>query len=124
MKESGHTWPLITEDEQERRMGCLVDAIRSSDDMRTESRAGGIEAYIAAHPEKELLAHVYTETARWLQRIAPEESDKYVMLAALNFVDCIAHVPMPASTAPGADSNDVRGAMARPRRRARRAARS
>ncbi len=34
-----------------------------------------------------------------LKRIVPEESDKYVMLAAANFVNCIAFVPMNAPVA-------------------------
>ncbi len=45
---------------------------------------------------KELLACVQVETANWLNRIVPEETDKYVMMAAANFVNCIAFVPMKA----------------------------
>lgn len=96
MKESGLAWPLITEDEQNRRMARLSEAIRFREELPEEQRADAMMDYVRSHPEQELLAFVYTETTRWLQRVVPEESDKYVMLAALNFVECIAYVPMPA----------------------------
>jgi hypothetical protein len=44
----------------------------------------------ASHPEKWLVAYVSSELTSWLKRIVPEESDKYVMLAAWNLVNCIA----------------------------------
>ena len=34
MKESGLTWPLITEDEQDRQMGRLVATVQFGDDLR------------------------------------------------------------------------------------------
>ena len=99
MRESGLTWPLITDDDQDRRMAHLADAIRFREELPEERRTDAIRTYIALNPEKELLAHVYTETTRWLQHVVPEEADKHVMLAALNFVDCIAYVPLPEATA-------------------------
>ncbi|TCG06706.1 hypothetical protein BZM27_24485 [Paraburkholderia steynii] len=47
------------------------------------------------HPEKNLCAYVWSETANWLRRIVPEDSDRYVMLVVVNLVNCIAYVPMP-----------------------------
>ncbi len=58
--------------------------------------ARSVQQYIDDHPEKELFAYVQSETAQWLARIVPEESDKYVMMAVTTFVNCIAYVPMPA----------------------------
>lgn len=55
-----------------------------------------MQRYIENHPAKELLAHVEVETANWLKRIVPEESDKYVMLAGANLANCIAFVPLNA----------------------------
>ena len=43
-------------------------------------------------------AYVQTETANWMNRIVPEENDKYVMMAAAIFVNCIAFVPIDALT--------------------------
>lgn len=34
------------------------------------------------------------ETMSWLKRVVPEETDKYVILAVWNFVNCIAVVSM------------------------------
>ena len=59
--------------------------------------------YIAAHPEKMLFAFVQAEVNRWLQRVEPEESDKYVAMAAMNFVNCIAFVPL-TTQKPGGES--------------------
>jgi hypothetical protein len=98
MKESGQTWPLIAEDEQERQMGRFVATIHFGDDLPGRLREHALKQYIKAHPEKEMLAFVQVETANWLQRVVPNESDKYVVVAAFNFVNCIVFAPMPAST--------------------------
>ena len=78
MMESGLTWPLITVVEQENH----------------------IREYIDAHPEPELLAWVMMQSRDWLLKSAPEESDKYVLLAVANFVSCIAYVPLPVERPP------------------------
>lgn len=97
MRESGLAWPLITEDELERQMDRLVARVKFDGGLTKTLRSGRMRQYVAAHPEKELLAYVHAETANWLGRIVPEETDKYIMLAASNFVNCIAYVPMPAA---------------------------
>lgn len=99
MKESGLTWPIITEDEQDRQMGRYVASVKFGDDLGKSLRDQSMRQYIEDHPEKELLAYVVAETANWLKRIVPDETDKYIMLAAANFVNCIAFVPMGASKA-------------------------
>ena len=95
MKESGLTWQLITEDEQERQLARYVGAVRFGEDLPAGLRERAMAQYIEAHPEKELLAFVHGETAKWLQRIVPDESDKYVVLAAMTLMNCIAFVPIP-----------------------------
>ena len=57
-----------------------------------------MQLYVEDHPEKELLAYVQAQTAIWMNRIVPEETDKYVMMAAANFVNCIAFVPIDTLT--------------------------
>jgi len=96
MKESGLTWPLITEDEQERQLARYVGAVRFGEDLPAGLRERAMAQYIEAHPENELLAFVQVETTKWLERIVPDESDKYVVLAAMTLVNCIAFVPEPA----------------------------
>ena len=80
-------------------MTRLLEAIRFREALPEERRAEVMMDYVRSHPEQELLAFVYAEATRWLQRLVPEESDNYVMLAALNFVDCIAHVSLPDAAA-------------------------
>lgn len=97
MKESGLSWPLITEDEQDRQLGRYVGSVKFGEDLANGLRNQATRQYIENHPEKELLAYVEVETASWLQRIVPEDTDKYVMLAAANLVNCIAFVPLDAN---------------------------
>jgi hypothetical protein len=95
MKESGQSWPLITEDEQDRQMARLVATVRFDDDLPRSLRGYALRQYIETHPEKDLLAFVRSETAGWLQRVIPEQTDKFVVLATLNFVNCIAFASLP-----------------------------
>lgn len=94
MNESGLTWPLITEDEQDKQLGRYVAAVKFGQDLNQPLQARAMKQYINKHPEQHLLAFVTSETTAWLSRIVPEQTDKYVMLAAANFVNCIAFVPM------------------------------
>jgi hypothetical protein len=94
MKESGVDWPLITEDEQERQMRRLTATIKFGTDLRGDLRNQALRQYLDAHPEKVLLAFVQAETAMWLECVEPEETDRYVVMAALNLVSCIAYVPL------------------------------
>ena len=85
MRESGLTRATVTEDEQERQMrrySAIVESSSGRDEL--------LRQYIDSHLEKWLVAYVSSEMAGWLKRIAPEESNKYVMLAAWNLVNCIA----------------------------------
>ena len=97
MKDSDCAWTLITEDEQERQLARLVAAIRFGEDLSQDLRAQALRAYVDAHPEKVLFAYVQAEVNGWLQRVEPEDSDKYVALAAMNFVNCIAFAPTSSS---------------------------
>lgn len=95
MKESGLMWPLITEDEQENQMRrhTILFRFYASLDGKSEQNSS-TRQYIDAHPEQDLLARVMTQSREWLLKSDPEESDKYVLQAVVNFVSCIAFVPM------------------------------
>jgi hypothetical protein len=97
MKESGLAWPLITEDEQDRQLARYVATVKFGEGLDAQLQEQIMKQYIESHPEKELLAYVTCETANWIKRIVPEETDTYVVLAAANLVNCIAFVPLPAS---------------------------
>lgn len=102
MKESGLIWPRISEDEQERQMNRLCGSIMFNEGLPADFRDPALRQYTDGHPEQDLLAFVNDEMAHWLQRVDPEESDKFVLMAALNFVNCIAYVPLPLPAEPGA----------------------
>jgi hypothetical protein len=65
MKESGLTWPLITEDEQDRQMARFVVTIQFRDELRGSLRDRELRQYIETHPEKELLAVRSSSTRTW-----------------------------------------------------------
>jgi hypothetical protein len=95
MKESGLQWSLITEDEQERQMQRWIGAVDFSErGLENIAAASAREQYAREHPEQPLLAFVIGETTQWLdelaQRRAEAESDKFVMMASMNMVNCIA----------------------------------
>ena len=101
MKESGLNWPMISEDEQEQQLERLAGSILFSQTIAAPPSADlARNQYIANHPERPLLAFVMAECTLWMmdlaQRQAQAESDKYVMMAAVNLVNCIANADIPA----------------------------
>jgi hypothetical protein len=95
MKESGHDWPLISEQDQDRQISRLAGQIKFSEDLRDPKLVHAAqEQYLTNHREAPLLAFVINECNVWLrhlaQRNAETESDKFVITAALNLVNCIA----------------------------------
>ena len=98
MKESGLRWPMITEDEQQRQMQRWIGAL----DFSEHSQSNGVsdsarQQYVDQYPERPLLAFVVNETNQWLrlnsERNRDTESDKLVMMASMNLVNCIAGAP-------------------------------
>jgi hypothetical protein len=105
MKESGIHWPAITEDDQDRQAARYEGVMNFGRDLTPSLGAQSLAKYVQSHPEAILYAYVFKETTDWLARVSPaEESDKYVVMAAANFVDCIAHVQLPKG-AQSADAN-------------------
>ena len=97
MKESGLQWPVITEVEQERQMQRWIGAVHFSERAIGSATDGAREQYASQHPEQPLLALVVSETNQWLREIsernAEAQSDKFVMVASMNLVNCIAGAP-------------------------------
>jgi hypothetical protein len=96
MKESPFDWPMISEVEQEQQLQRLVGSVKFSEELGDPALANTArEQYLVDHPEQPLLAFVLGEVRPWLHdltsRGAGSESDKYVMMAAVNMVNCIAH---------------------------------
>jgi hypothetical protein len=96
MRESGFEWPLITETDQERELGRTVGAVLFFEKLTDASVANATRAqYVFTHPEQPLLALVISECNQWLHEVARQrskkESDKYVVMASVNIVNCIAN---------------------------------
>jgi hypothetical protein len=94
MRKSGLAWPLITEADLDRQLRRYTAIVRFSDGLNVSLREGSVQQYLEDYPEKELLAYVQGETAKWLTSIVPEDADKHVMLAVSNMVNCIAFVDL------------------------------
>lgn len=88
MKESGLIWPLITEDEQDKQLARYVATVKFGEDLSPTLQDRAMKQYIESHPEQQLVAFVTVEIKDWLNRIIPEDTDRYVMLAAVNLVNC------------------------------------
>ena len=94
MEASGLHWPVITEDEQDRQMQRWIGAVQFSGNSKGSVAELALEQYICQHPEQPLLAFVLSETDQWRRKVSERdeeaESDKFVMMAAMNLVNCIA----------------------------------
>ena len=55
MKESGLSWPLITEDEQDRQLGRYVAAVQFGDDLSEQLRDRAMKQYIEGIRSKRCL---------------------------------------------------------------------
>ena len=101
MKESGLQWPVITDDEQERQMQRWIGAVQFSEHESGSAADAARAQYASQHPEQPLLAFVLSETNEWLrefsQRNGDADSDKFVMMASINLVNCIAAAPVPST---------------------------
>jgi hypothetical protein len=95
MKQTGLCWPLITETDLDKQLGRYVATVRFGEDLAPAQRERAMTQYLASHPEKPLLAYITGELNKWLAGAHPEATDNYVMLAAINFVNCIAFTPIP-----------------------------
>lgn len=97
MKQSGLPWPLITEADLDKQLGRYVATVRFGEDLSPAQSQHAMKQYLETHPEKPLLAYVTDELNKWLARIDPEDTDNYVMLVSMNFVNCIAFTPIPTA---------------------------
>lgn len=100
MHESGFHWPLISEGAQERELTRMVGAVNFSEHLPDpDSTDAARRQYIDAHAEQPLLAFVLGECNGWLRTLArnnaEKESDKFVLMASINLVNCIAYAAVP-----------------------------
>jgi hypothetical protein len=92
MKRSGHAWPIVTEDLQDRCMQRLTARARFNDGLPGELANQVVQQFRDEHPERYLLAFVYGYLGdRDLLRVRTD-AEKYLLMAALNLVECVASV--------------------------------
>lgn len=96
MKESGLSWSLITEDDMDRQLQRFSASVKFGAEMGQSLRDQSVQRYIDDYPEKGLLSYVMTRCTQRLKQVEPGDTDKYVIIAAANIVNCIAFVAVQA----------------------------
>jgi hypothetical protein len=92
MKTSGHPWPVISEQLQERCLRRLTEKILFTEGLDAETHRGAVEQQVTEHPEPHLLAFVHGRLGEHGLAGVMTEAEKHLMLAMLNLVECVAAV--------------------------------
>lgn len=91
MKYSGLQWPVITEDGQDICMQRLTARVRFVEGLAPELVRQAAEQHTGEHGERYLLAFAYGHLREQGVLEVKSEAEKYVLLCALNLVECIAY---------------------------------
>lgn len=86
----------MTEEELERQSPRVVARGTFREDWGKRLRDRARQQYLDDHPEHARRADEQGEPANWLRWLVPEETDTDVMMAAANFVNGMAFIPMNA----------------------------
>lgn len=81
----------VSEREQERELTRLVATIKFSEDLPNTLTSKSIQNYIENHKEKYALAFAYNVIATSGILALREENSKFLIMAGLNLVNCIAN---------------------------------
>lgn len=90
MKRSGHAWPLVSQDMQHRCMQRLTQRVRFNEGVPGELADQAVQQFCDEHAERYLLAFVYGYLGDHDLLGVRSDAEKYLMLAALNLVECVA----------------------------------
>lgn len=90
MKMSGHHWPVISEDTQDLCLQRLTGKARFIEGLDAESIQRAVRQQIEHHSEPYLLAFVFGQLREHDLLGIRTDVEKYLVLAALNLVECIA----------------------------------
>lgn len=90
MKRSGHAWPMITEAVQETCMQRLTARARFNEGLPGELADQVVQQFCKKHPERYLLAFIYGYLGDHDLLRVRTDAEKYLLLAALNLVECVA----------------------------------
>ncbi len=101
MKDSGRNWPVITEDVQERCLTRLAGRMRFIEGLTPQQKTQSVSDVVRDHPEQPMLAYVFDQLMEHNLLVIETDAQHYLILAALNLVECI------AQTAPEPTSDEV-----------------
>lgn len=90
MKLSGHRWPVISEDTQDVCLQRLTGKVRFIEGLDAGSAQQAIGQQIEQHSEPYLLAFVFGQLKEHDLLAIRTDVEKYLVLGALNLVECIA----------------------------------
>ncbi len=92
MKHSGHIWPMVQEEVQELCMQRLTARMRFNEGLPAQIADRLVKQFCDGHCERNLLAFVYGYLGDHDLLRVRTDAEKYLLLAALNLVECIAFV--------------------------------
>lgn len=92
MKLSGHAWPIVTEDIQEKCMQRLTTRAGFNEGLPGDLETKVVQQFCDEHPERYLLAFVYGYLGDHDLLAARTEAEKFLLLGALNLAECVAFV--------------------------------
>ena len=98
MKLSGRAWPIVTEDVQDRCMQRLTARARFNEGLPGDLADKVVQQFCDEHPERYLLAFVYGYLGEHDLLRVRTDAEKFLLLAALNLVECVAFVGAPTSS--------------------------
>jgi hypothetical protein len=90
MKLSGKTWGVVSDDIQERCLERVTGRVRFIEGLTEQQQTDATVDAVTSHPEKLLLAYVFGKFQEHGLLGIKTETEKMMMLAALNLVECIA----------------------------------
>jgi hypothetical protein len=90
MKSSGRTWPVITEDFQDRCLKRVVGRVRFIEGLTPQQQMQTVTDGIMEHPEQPMLAYVMGKLREHDLLVIESGAHEKLMLVAVNLVECIA----------------------------------
>lgn len=92
MKRSGHVWPVVSEDVQERCMQRLTARARFNEGLPGGLANQVVQQFCDENLERYVLAFVYGYLGDHDLMRVRTDAEKYLLLAALNLAECLADV--------------------------------
>jgi hypothetical protein len=92
MKRSGRAWPVVSEEVQEICLQRLTARARFNEGLPGDLADQVVQQFCDDHPERFLLAFVYGYLGDHDLLRVRTDAEKFLVLAALNLVECVAFV--------------------------------